>query len=106
MDIKPKNDYMKKYYENNKDKFKEWSKTKINCECCNKLITAPNYATHCKSKKHLIQMEKLEKQKNNDILLSKDNVMKLLNIVLNSEKTKDDNQSFNLIMDKIHKIMS
>jgi hypothetical protein len=56
------NNYMKNYYTNNKDKFKEWSKKKIYCECCNKYITAPNYATHCKSVKHILN----SKNKDND----------------------------------------
>ena len=62
------NNYMKNYYTNNKDKFKEWSKKKIYCECCNKNITAPNYATHCKSSKHLLNIKNNENNKTLELL--------------------------------------
>jgi hypothetical protein len=75
-------EYMKKYYQDNKDKFSEWTKKKIYCECCNKHITAPNYATHLKSTKHISNSEK----KNiNNIELSKTDLLKLLNMVINKD---------------------
>jgi len=53
-------EWIKKYREENKDKVKEKRKekmkVKINCSC-GSIISKPNYAKHCKSKKHLQYME-------------------------------------------------
>jgi hypothetical protein len=60
-------EYNKKYYEEHKDYFKKWSKSKIHCECCNKDITAPNYSAHCKSTSHIKNLELKNKVSLNDI---------------------------------------
>ena len=50
--LQPKIDYMKKYYNENKDNINEKNKIKIKCECgC--LIRKADISTHRKSKKHL-----------------------------------------------------
>ena len=60
-------EYMKKYYEKNKDKFKtggSYNKL-IKCEMCNKEYSQLNYAKHLKSTKHLDKIKVQEKEKEN-----------------------------------------
>lgn len=84
--VKPFN-YNKMYYESHKDKFKEWSKKKIFCDCCNKNITAPNYATHCKCATHL-RNSQVEMKKSD---IPKDKVFQLLELIMDRLKDKDLN---------------
>jgi hypothetical protein len=88
------NNYMKNYYEKNKDKFKEWSKKKIYCECCNKYITAPNYATHLKSASHLKNAEIQNKNKNN---VPVDKVLQLMELFMNNINDETLKNKFNLL---------
>lgn len=50
----PKNDkeYMKKYYQANKQKFKERAKMKYTCPCCNIELSYCNKSQHEKTRKH------------------------------------------------------
>lgn len=80
--------YMKNYYELNKDKFKEWSQKKIHCEFCEKDITAPNFATHCKSTSHKKNCE--IKKIRTDV--PQDKVIKLLDLFMDKLKDKDFNE--------------
>lgn len=82
-----KKTYHKLYYERNKQKFKDWSKKKIFCECCNKEITAPNWAPHLKCKTHL-KNEELKKTSND---IPKEKVYELLEVVIDKLKDKDFN---------------
>lgn len=91
---------MKAYYEKNKDKFKEWSKKKIYCECCNKHITAPNYATHLKTSTHIKNLELFEKKKNNNEI-PQEKVLKLMELFMNKLDDKDLKEQFKLLNQEV-----
>lgn len=46
-------DYHKKYYEENKQKFKDYYKQKIKCDICGCEYGFSNKANHLKTKKHM-----------------------------------------------------
>lgn len=52
-------EYNKKYYENNKEKFKEYFSQKIKCEECGAVFTRSNLTNHKKTKKHKNASENL-----------------------------------------------
>jgi len=47
-----KSDYMSKYYKANKDKYKERSKLRYTCQCCNIDLSYCNKSAHEKTRKH------------------------------------------------------
>ena len=53
-------EYMKEYYEKNKDKMIQSQIKKINCEYCNKLISKCNLEKHNKTTKHLIKFNSVK----------------------------------------------
>ena len=54
-------DYQKKYYADNKEKYKEYFSTKVFCPECRAEYCRSNQTNHLKSKKHI---KALETQKN------------------------------------------
>jgi hypothetical protein len=54
---KGRNEYYKKYYNENKERIKEYQTNKILCEICNKSITKWNFAKHNYTKKHLCKIK-------------------------------------------------
>lgn len=53
--------YIKAYYEKNKELINEKRSKQIECDTCNCLIRIIGIATHKKTKKHLKNLEKLDK---------------------------------------------
>jgi uncharacterized C2H2 Zn-finger protein len=49
--------YKKNYYRQNKDKIKEYYKTKIKCPTCNAIYARSSASHHKKTKKHLDALE-------------------------------------------------
>ena len=55
-------EYMLRYYRKNKDKFDAFSRQKRHCEACNKGYGYTNYAKHLITKKHIKNVEMMDKQ--------------------------------------------
>lgn len=56
-------DYMKTYYEKNKDKLKAYATTKKYCECCDKLVSRCNWTKHIIRNSHIRNNELNELKK-------------------------------------------
>lgn len=50
-------EYMKMYYEKNRDKLKAYATTKKYCECCDKLVSRCNWNKHLLTSTHLKSAE-------------------------------------------------
>jgi hypothetical protein len=61
-----KNEYQKKYYHNNKLRFKKYFQKKIYCECCQCDVLKLHLKRHQQTKKHLNnkRIKELEKKLN------------------------------------------
>ena len=46
-------EYKKNYYENNKDKLKDYYKTKVKCNVCGAVYSRSSVTQHLRTKKHL-----------------------------------------------------
>lgn len=51
-------EYFQKYYNANKQKFKQYAAATVHCDKCNKTIRKQNYNRHCRSKKHNEKQQK------------------------------------------------
>jgi Zn finger protein HypA/HybF involved in hydrogenase expression len=49
--------YQKEYYAENKERILEKMKRKIYCECCDKYVPKYKFPQHCRTKKHIRNME-------------------------------------------------
>jgi hypothetical protein len=56
MENQNRNEYYKKYYNENKERIKEYQSNHILCELCNKTVTKWNLSKHNHTRKHLCKL--------------------------------------------------
>jgi DNA replicative helicase MCM subunit Mcm2 (Cdc46/Mcm family) len=65
--MKNSTDYMKAYYEKNKDKLKSYAITKKYCECCDKMVSRCNWNKHILRNSHIKNNELKELKKKTEM---------------------------------------